>query len=312
MLFRYPFLAMGSGCEILIEEEREREVKPLLHSALASIQQLERKYSTFQESSFLSEINREAFRQPVELDGETRFLFQAAARVHAATAGAFDPTVGSLRGCWNFADMALPDEALLREKLEAVGWRHVHLEGSSLRLDHPETRIDFGGLVKEYAIDVAVSVLRALGVRRGLVNLGGDLRLVGDIGETERPFFVGVAHPRRHHGTCATLGLRRGAVVTSGDYQRYFLRDGQRYHHLLDPRTGYPLALSYAGVTAHGATALDALAACKAMVLPPTPCESKEPGGAFVACDISGNPVAWRESPACTFSIQGQSRKAIA
>ena len=312
MLFRYPFVAMGSGCEILIDADREREVKPLLHSALASIQQLERKYSTFQESSFLSEINREAFRRPVELDGETSFLFQAAARMHAATAGTFDPTIGSLRGCWNFGDMALPDVAVLRGKLEAVGWHHVHLESSSLRLDHPETRIDFGGLVKEYAIDVAVSVLRALGVRRGLVNLGGDLRLVGDIGVTERPFFVGVAHPRRHHSTCATLGLRRGAVVTSGDYQRYFLRDGRRYHHLLDPRTGYPLALSFAGVTAHGATALEALAACKAMILPPLPGAAKEPAGAYVACGILGDPAAWRESPACTFSIQGQSHKAIA
>jgi thiamine biosynthesis lipoprotein len=312
MLFRYPFVAMGSGCEILIDEERERDVKPLLQSALASIQQLERKYSYFQESSFLSTINREAFRRPVQLDGETSFLFESAARMHAATAGAFDPTVGSLRGCWNFGAMALPDETVLREKLAAVGWEHVHLEGSSLRLDHPQTRIDFGGLVKEYAIDVAVSVLQALGVRRGLVNLGGDLRLIGDIGETERPFFVGVAHPRRHHGTCATLGLRRGAVVTSGDYQRYFLRDGQRYHHLLDPRGGYPLVLGYTGVTAHGTTALDALAACKAMILPPAPSEAKEPEGAYVACGISGDPVAWRESPACTFSIQGQPRKAIA
>jgi thiamine biosynthesis lipoprotein len=145
-----------------------------------------------------------------------------------------------------------------------------------------------------------------------LVNLGGDLRLAGDIGETERPFFVGVAHPRRHHGTCATLGLRRGAVVTSGDYQRYFLRDGKRYHHLLDPRSGYPVELRYTGVTAHGATALDALAECKAMILAPPGGTAREPQGAYVACGPPGDPIAWRDSPACTFAIQGQSRKATA
>jgi thiamine biosynthesis lipoprotein len=296
MLFRYPFVAMGCGCEILVESPSADAVKPPVQSAVDQVARLEAKYSLYREDSLLSRINRTAYAKAVVVDEETASLLQFADRLHEETAGAFDPTVGSLHGLWDFRAMTLPEPARLAERLESVGWGRVEWRGGRVRLPHPATRLDLGGFVKEYAVDAAVATLTALGVRRGLVNLGGDLRLVGQT-PPERPFRVGVAHPRRHHDVCATLRVASGAVVTSGDYQRYFLRDRVRYHHLLDPRTGYPAALRYTGVTSHAETALEALRLGKRMLLG---CRDALPGeGPYVFCGAEGEPEAWQEAAAC-------------
>ncbi len=307
MLFRYPFVAMGSGCEFLIHGENQREVVSFVQSALTVVKRLEKKYSYFQDDSLLSVINREARRREFELDEETAWLLGLAGELHQATDGRYDPTVGALKGCWDFREMKLPRTKHLCRTLKGVGWHLVEHNGRSLRFHHPDTRIDLGGLVKEYAVDCAVGVLRAMGVQRGLVNLGGDLRVVGKTAIGTRPFYTGVAHPRRHHDTVCSMALREGALVTSGDYQRYFLRDGRRYHHLLDPTTGYPFDLPHSGVTAHAATAVEAMKACKILLLGKTePAELRAAmPSAYITCDLEGNPVAWKETPACSFRIQG-------
>lgn len=304
MLFRYPFVAMGTGCEFLIEGDHQAKVLSTIRTALSELTRLEQKYSLYKEDSFLSAINREAHRAAVTLDPETARLLDAAGEIHARTAGRFDPTVGTLHKLWNFQRMSIPRNREIQAALEGAGWRNIQIAQGAIRLLHPATRLDFGGLVKEYAVDCATAVLQGMGVRRGLVNLGGDLRVVGRLAPGERPFRVGVAHPRRHHGTVCTLRLSEGAVVTSGDYQRYFFRDGVRYHHLLDPRTGYPMALAYSGATAHAPTALQAMARAKSLILTGDPDSSDDPrDGAYLACDAEGEPSAWRESAACAFSI---------
>ena len=194
--------------------------------------------------------------------------------------------------------MRLPQRKELKRRLAGVGWHLVQQKGGQIRFHHPQTRIDLGGLVKEYAVDSAAAVLSALGVRRGIVNLGGDIRVVGPVPASKRPFQVGMAHPRRHHGIACTLSLREGAVVTSGDYQRFFLRDGKRYHHLIDPSTGFPLALRYTGVTAHAPTALAALMRVKCLLFG-TEGNGGENEGSFVGCNEMGDPETWRESAAC-------------
>jgi thiamine biosynthesis lipoprotein len=301
MMFRYPFVAMGSGCEVLVEADSAAQVKPMIQSALTQIARLEAKYSRFRHDSLVARINREAHMRTVPLDEETQTLLGLADRLYRDTGGRFDITVGSLQACWDFRAMRLPDAEALARGLSAVGWAGVQWSTAGIRLPRPNMQLDLGGLVKEYALDVAVSVLATLGVGRGLVNLGGDVRVVGSPPPSGRAFQVGVAHPRRHHGLCATLSLSAGALVTSGDYQRYFIRDGVRYHHLLDPATGYPLPLRHAGLTTHGATAMAALHRGKAMLLT----DSAEPpgDGAYLACDGEGEPSAWRDAPGCEVRI---------
>ncbi|MDH4120872.1 MAG: FAD:protein FMN transferase [Deltaproteobacteria bacterium] len=262
MLFKFPFRAMGSGCEVLIRGQDQRQAQAWVTTALQGVGRLEAKYSFFLPESLLARINREAYHQPVALDDETLRLLEEADRLHRDTGGAFDPTIGGLKGLWNFSAMALPPDQEISRALEGVGWDKVEWEKGALRFLHPDTRLDFGGLVKEYAVDVCVAALETLGtgngLEAGLVNLGGDLRVVGRIAPDGRPWNVGVADPRRHGSSLATISLYQGAVVTSGDYMRYFLRDGLRYHHLLNPRTGRPFPLEFSSVTAHGATALEA------------------------------------------------------
>ncbi|MDH4248056.1 MAG: FAD:protein FMN transferase [Deltaproteobacteria bacterium] len=300
MLFRYPFVVMGSGCEMLIEGEHQAAVKAMVQSTLEMLHRLERTYSRFQENSLLSRIHREGYRDVIPLDAEARNLFEMAGALYRETSGRFDPTVGTLSELWDFRQGQVPEERALRERLEAVGWeRRVTVTEQGVRLLHPQTRLDFGGLVKEYALDCAVGVLRGLGVRRGLVNLGGDLRLVRDLGPDERPFTIGIAHPRRHHDTVASLALRAGAVVTSGDYQRYFMRDGMRYHHVLDPRTGRPMVLQATGVTAHGSSAVSALRLGKRLLLGPEMEAPEAEASAFLVCGTQGQPLRWMETPEC-------------
>jgi thiamine biosynthesis lipoprotein len=303
MLFRYPFVAMGSGCEILIEGEDSRRAKAMIQSALEQVERLEAKYSAYRDTSLLSRINRDAHVRAVEIDAETGTLLALAGELHGETGGRFDPTIGTLHGLWDFRGMAIPPAQAVAARLEAVGWRHVELAPGSVRLAHPATRLDLGGIVKEYAVDCAVAALEGLGAPRALVNLGGDVRVAGRGQPLERPFRIGVAHPRRHHDCCATLRVNGGAVVTSGDYQRYFIRDGQRYHHLLDPRSGAPLALRFTGVTAHGATALEALRRGKTLFAGDPEAPLPAPGAwAWLVCGADGEPERWEESAACRIS----------
>lgn len=249
---------MGSGCEILIREKDPQPAKNAVNAAVSEIERIEKKYSFYQSDSFLSAINREAFHGPVLLDKETAELLHLAASVHQATHKKFDPTIGTIKHFWNFDSMQLPEIDKIEPWLVAVGWHNLTLSNQTLRFHHPETRIDMGGIVKEYAVDRCASLLEAMGIKDGLVNLGGDLKVVGKNEEGKRPWRVGIADPRKHNQTAATILLKQGAVVTSGDYQRYFIRDGKRYHHILNPLTGFPMELAYSSVTVHGQTALGA------------------------------------------------------
>ena len=300
MLFRYPFVAMGSGCEILVEGERSTVVKSLVESALTEIHRLEQKYSFYHQDSLLSQINTHAHKEPVIIDEETEWLLDACEELHQSTSGRFDPTIGSVAKCWDFREMRLPSATDIAEGLKSVGWNKVEYTSSTVRLAHPETQLDFGGIVKEYAIDCAVGILTSLGVTRGLVNLGGDLRTVGRVPQDYRAFSVGIAHPRRHHDTAATLALRQGAVVSSGDYQRYFLRDGKRYHHLLDPSTGEPLELLASSVTSHAETAVKALVIGKQALFARTPDDVDQiRQGLVLICDEEGDPRQVHQQEDC-------------
>jgi thiamine biosynthesis lipoprotein len=166
-----------------------------------------------------------------------RLALEAAER----TDGAFDPTAGALVHAWRFDRdrQAFPPESTIRRALELVDYRGVEIRSDSVRLQLGQW-LDLGGIAKGYAIDLAVAELRRLGVRSGIVDAGGDLYLIGD--KSGRSFRTGIRHPRDREDLIHVLGLRDRSVCTSGDYERYFTRDGRRYTHIFDPRTGYPVA----------------------------------------------------------------------
>ena len=157
-----------------------------------------------------------------------------------ATAGAFDITVAPLVDLWVFSeDMALPDHTEIHRALARVDYRRVTIDTTGPDVVLPSgTAVDLDGIAKGYAVDRAVAVLRALGVEAAIVDAGGD---VGLLGRSPRngAWRIGVKHPRTE-GLLGVLELDGGSVATSGDYQRYAFIDGARYHHILDPSTGYP------------------------------------------------------------------------
>jgi len=203
-----------------------------------------------------------------EVSPETAEVIDLGLDVSAASDGAFDMTLGRLKDLWGIETESprVPSPTEIREALAGCGRQALRLEGTRVIKTDPKVAVDLGGIAKGYAIDRAIAVLRQGGVEIASVNAGGDIRLLGDKG---RPWRIGIRHPRDPDGLTATLILGETAVVTSGDYERFFEADGVRYHHLFDPRTGTPASLSRsATVVAKTAVQADALSTA-AFVLGP-------------------------------------------
>jgi thiamine biosynthesis lipoprotein len=235
----HAFKAMGSPCEILMfAPERGDEIAAL---ARAEVERLEARYTRYRPTSFLSEINRAAAGGgSIEVDAETALLLDYAAACFEQSGGLFDITSGVLRQAWRFDRGELPDRAVLDELTPRIGWDKVSWRSPVLSFPVPGMEIDFGGVVKEYAVDRVAGLLEGAGVRHGAVNLGGDVRIVGP-----RPdgaaWSVGIRHHRRPGAVAGAVELKRGAMATSGDYERCIVIDGAHYGHILNPRTGWPV-----------------------------------------------------------------------
>jgi thiamine biosynthesis lipoprotein len=240
-LFREPFRAMGSPCELQLWAGSRDEAERLVAAGRAEVERLEARYSRYRDTSFLSEINRSAGDpRGIRVDGETAGLLDYAQTCFEQSGGLFDPTSGILRRAWDLRSRRVPAQAEIDALLARTGWRHVVWQAPRLVLPIARMELDFGGFVKEYAADRTAELLRALGARHGLVDLGGDLSLVGPHPDG-RPWRVGIRHPLRRDGVLATVELHAGGIATSGDYERFMVVDGKRYGHILDPRTGWPV-----------------------------------------------------------------------
>ncbi len=238
---RHRFRAMGSPCELYLYGETEAEAREGIAAAVAEVERLERKYSRYRDDSVTAAINaRAGDPDGVEVDDETAGLLDYAAIAHVQSDGLFDPTSGVLRHAWDFRSGRLPDPADLERWLRLVGWKRLRWERPRLVLPIEGMQLDFGGFVKEYAVDRVTALCREGGARHGLVNLGGDVGVIGPHPDGA-PWHVGLRDPRRPGCALGALPLSHGALASSGDYERCMVVDGRRYGHVLDPRTGWPV-----------------------------------------------------------------------
>lgn len=233
---------MASPCRIrLVGVDDEARARALAEAAVAEVRRIEQRFSRYRPDSIVSRINAAAGSgRPVAVDAETAQLLDFAALLHRQSGGLFDITSGVLRQAWDFRAARLPDADRLRACLDRIGWDRVHWTGEAIALPEAGMELDFGGFGKEYAADRAATLLLEGGVRSGLVNLGGDLRVLGPHPDGS-PWRLGVAHPRQPGAVALEWAVHQGALATSGDYERYFELDGQRYCHILNPRTGWPV-----------------------------------------------------------------------
>ena len=238
----FRFTAMASTCEVRVGAIARRRAAGLAAQAIAEVRRIEAKYSRYRDDSVVSRINASAGSgRPVGVDRETAHLLDFAADLFAASDGLFDITSGTLRKAWDFRSGRLPQRGEIEKLLPLVGWSRVQWDGTAIALPRAGMELDFGGFGKEYAADRAATLLQQQGVRSGLVNLGGDIRLVGPRPDGSA-WRLGIQDPRDNRRLLAQLPLGEGALATSGDYERFFERDGKRYCHVLDPRTGWPVA----------------------------------------------------------------------
>lgn len=235
------FTAMGSSCDIRVAAEHGDAARLIAAPAIAEVRRIENKYTRYRSDSIISRINAAAGLSAVECDDETAALLAYADRLHAASEGLFDITSGVLRKVWDFRSGGLPRSSALNALLPLVGWNKVVHGNATVFLPLQGMELDFGGFGKEYAVDQAAGVLANMGVEHGYVNLGGDMRFLGPRTDGAA-WSIGIQDPRDMASTVASLPISRGALATSGDYERFIEVNGRRYCHVLDPRTGMPVS----------------------------------------------------------------------
>ncbi len=186
---------------------------------------------------------------PVSVDPRTFELLATASEYAKLTEGAFDPTIGAVSELWGIHDGEghIPTDRELSEALAKVGYEKLSLSEGKASLKDGAT-IDLGGIAKGYAADRAADILQQAGIERAVLSLGGNVYVLGKM-ENGQPWKVGIQNPDDKQRVAATLLLEDCSAVTSGDYERYFEQDGIRYHHILNPKTGYPGSAGLRSVT---------------------------------------------------------------
>jgi thiamine biosynthesis lipoprotein len=251
------FTAMASPCELLVETADRELAAALLHQVRDEALRIEGKFSRYQTDNIVYKINT-SNGQSVQVDAETAQLLDFAQTLHELSNGLFDITSGILRAAWTFdGSDRIPGQQDIDPLLRRIGWHLAHWEAQSLTLQ-PGMQIDFGGIGKEYAVDRAIQLIKARTDIPCLINFGGDLAVTGERHNAQawRVGIESVSVP----GAVSNQGvaLKHGALATSGDVRRYLLKDGVRYGHILNPKTGWPVAGAPRSVTVAAPTCTEA------------------------------------------------------
>lgn len=235
-------VSMGSSLEIEVFGPDQALCDRAVAEARAEVDRLDVMMTDWKDQSPLMDINRAAGREPVKTTAELFFLIERSKRMSELTGGAFDISFAGAGKLWNWRDPdpKIPDADTVKKALANVGWQGIVLDEKerSVLLARPGMRIGLGAIAPGYAGDLAIEKIRALGIRNACVNLSGDVVVIGL--KNGAPWNIAVTHPRRKDENLAIIPVSNAGVSTSGDYERYFEKDGKRYCHIVDPRTGYP------------------------------------------------------------------------
>ena len=225
---------------------------------LAEMDRIDALMSTYREDSEVSYINRNASIEAVSVSEELLYLLQRSIHFSEISAGAFDITYASIGYAYDYRKQQRPSDQVVEQKLAAIDYRHIELRDRKIRFNNSAVRIDLGGIAKGYAVDRAIDILQHCGISRAMVSAGGDSRIIGD--REGRPWVIGIRHPRDAQGIALRLPLSDSAISTSGDYERFYIENGERVHHIINPRTGRSAGGSWsATVTGPDAMTTDAL-----------------------------------------------------
>ncbi len=262
---------MSTVWRVVLPAGTPRSALDVAERALDEVTRLEDVLSEWRPGTEISRVNANAGGAAVHVGSDTWTVVDRSLHYARLSDGAFDPTWAAMRDLWDFrtATPTPPSEAVVRERLPLVNWRHVEMDprAQTIRLARAGMALGLGGIAKGYALDRARQVLVDAGVRSFVLYAGGQVLAEGT--HAGRPWRVGIQHPRDPQALLGTVSLTSGSVSTGGDYEHYFEYQGRRYHHILDPATGFPVQHTLA-VTVVARTGLDADALDTALfVLPP-------------------------------------------
>lgn len=229
---------MGTAITVELWSDDRAAGESAIDAVMAEMHRIDAAMSPHKPDSELSRINRDAAAKPVALSAEMARLLERANDFATLSGGAFDISYAAVGQLYDYRQRIRPTAAALAQARTCVGYRGLHLDmgARTLRFERPGMRIDLGGFAKGHAVDNAAQILRHRGIRHAIVSAGGDSRVIGD--RRGRPWTIGVRDPRRPGEMSALLPLEDTSISTSGDYERYFEADGERFHHLIDPATG--------------------------------------------------------------------------
>ncbi len=253
---------LGTLVEFTIFSEDEDAALDAIHQAAQAMQKVEDSFTIFGDvNNSVKAFNQAKVGQIVKLDNAVEQLLLLSLDIHQQSQGAFDPTLGALNELWAFSGEKLsnspPSLSSITVALEQTGVQNIEQSEGGWLKKVDGLKLDFGGIAKGLAIDEGARVLKSLGFTQAIINAGGDMMVLGSHGD--KPWRIAIRHPRAEQPLGWVEVEQDISIVTSGDYERFYMYEGQRYHHILDPKSGYPSQASQSvTVMAANATLADA------------------------------------------------------
>jgi thiamine biosynthesis lipoprotein len=251
---------MGTRVAVQLWSEDPQQAVDAIDAVMADMHRTDALMSTYKPESQLSQVNAHAYGRPVQVDADIIDVVQKSIEYSRLSEGVFDVTYASVGYLYDYRTHQHPTEAQIAAALPGVDYRQllVDPQARTIRFMKPGMRIDLGGIAKGWAVDRGIEILRRAGIQHAMVNAGGDTALLGD--RLGKPWVVGIRDPRKAGAVVARIPLQDEAISTSGDYERYFEENGQRYHHIIEPGTGKsPDAVRSVTVIGANATRTDGL-----------------------------------------------------
>lgn len=241
-LYKFHQIAMGTVIETTLMAEDEEKANKATLQAFHEIMRIEQLMSPKIESGDVFRINQASGKGRVKVSSETLEVIKKAQEISELSEGRFDITIGPLAELWRKArEKNIPPPAEeVKEKLDLVNFKNIEIDQEGkVFLKKKGMAIDLGGIAKGYAMDRAFDVLRSLGYKNLIVNAGGDLR-IGSL-KNNQPWSIGIQNPRESQKILARILVTDTAIATSGDYEKFFIYNGKRYHHIVNPLDGFPV-----------------------------------------------------------------------
>lgn len=245
---------MGTAVSVELWDDTESHARQCIAQVMAFMQHVDDVMSPFKPTAELYQLNQQAGLHPVKVSPELFDVIKTSIHFSELSNGVFDVTFASVGYRYDYRNGVHPSDKQIAQDLDKIDYHLLHLDDQAQTIEYGKlgVHVDLGGIAKGWAVDRGIEKLQACGIHQAIVSAGGDSRIIGDRGG--RPWMIGIKDPRNPDASAVVIPLSDTAISTSGDYERYFIEDGKRYHHILNPRTGKP-SLTARSVTVIGPTA---------------------------------------------------------